>query len=303
MQITANLPTRKSWIKIPENCDFPIQNIPFGVFITKDDIITIGTRIGNKVIDLGALQKLGYFKGIKLSDDVFQQDTLNDFISHGRKRWREVRNRIADIFDMENLVLQNNEAHNKIILFDLEEVEMLLPMDIGDYTGFHSSLNHAENSGKMFFGKEHHLAQNWKHLPVCFHGRSSSVIISGKPIRRPKGQIANENNEVFFQKSEKLDFELEMGFITTDGPNLGDSVPISETEEHIFGLVLLNDWSARDIQKWESVPFGPYLSKNFATSISPWIITIDALEPFRVKGPIQDPKPTSLFTKKWKAYV
>ena len=300
MQITANDPKRKSWISVPKDCDFPIQNIPFGVFITKDDIITIGTRIGDKVIDLGALQQLGYFKGIKLSDDVFLQDTLNDFISHGRKRWREVRNRIADLFDIENTELQHHTEQVSLILFDLEEIEMLLPVDIGDYTDFYSSIVHAENAGKMFFGKDHHLTQNWKHLPICYHGRSSSVIKSGTPIKRPKGQILDENGQVIYTATRKLDFELEMGYITTDGYHLGEPIEINETEEHIFGMVLLNDWSARDIQKWETMPLGPYLSKNFATTISPWIITMDALEPFRTQGPIQEPKPLPYLQKSGK---
>ena len=300
MLITANNPKRKSWIPVPENCDFPIQNIPFGVFITKDDFITIGTRIGDKVIDLGALQQYGYFKGIKLSDDVFLQDTLNDFISHGRKRWREVRNRIAEIFDSENPQLQHNEEQKKVVLFDLDEIEMLLPTEIGDYTDFYSSIHHAENVGRIFFGEGHLLTPNWKHIPLCYHGRSSSVIVSGKPVRRPKGQIKNTNGEINFQETKELDFELEMGFITTDGYHLGEPIEINETEEHIFGMVLLNDWSARDIQKWETVPHGPYLAKNFATSISPWIVTMDALEPFRTQGPAQHPKPLPYLQKSGK---
>lgn len=300
MQITANDPKRVSWIPVSQNCDFPIQNIPFGVFITKDDIITIGTRIGDKVIDLGALQQLGYFKGIKLSDDVFLQDTLNDFISHGRKRWREVRNRIADIFDSNNRELQDNESQKNAVLFDLDEIEMLLPVDIGDYTAFYSSLVHAENVGKIIFKKENHLPENWKHFPICYHGRSSSVVVSGTPVKRPKGQIIEANGVVNYRETQELDFELEMGFITTDGCRLGESLPIEETEERIFGMVLLNDWSARDIQKWEVQPLGPYLAKNFATTISPWIITIDALEPFRIKGPEQFPQPLPYLQKSGK---
>jgi len=297
MLITANNSDRVTWIPVSKNCDFPIQNIPFGVFITKDDIITIGTRIGNTIIDLGALQQLGYFKGIKLSDDVFLQDTLNDFIAHGRKRWREVRNRIAYIFDIKNPELQNNISQKEIVLFDIEQVEMLLPVDIGDYTDFYSNLNHAKNAGKIFFGKEQHVTPNWHHLPICYHGRSSSIIKSGTPIKRPKGQIKDSQGNILYTATNQLDFELEMGFITTDGCHLGEPIGINEAEEHIFGMVLLNDWSARDIQKWESAPLGPYLSKNFATTISPWIITMDALEPFRTQGPSQEPKPLSYLLK------
>ncbi len=300
MNIIANDPNRKSWIKVEKNCDFPIQNIPFGVFITNEDIVTIGTRIGKTVIDLGALQQLGYFKGIKLSDDVFLQDTLNDFIAHGRKRWREVRNRIAEIFDINNIELQNNVNHKSEVLFDLSEVEMLLPVDIGDFTDFYSNLNHAKNAGKIFFGSENHLPENWKHFPVCYHGRSSSVIVSGMHVKRPKGQIKDKNGNIEYKTTKQLDFELEMGFITTDGCHLGEAISINETEELIFGMVLLNDWSARDIQKFESVPLGPYLAKNFATAISPWIVTLDALEPFRTIDPEQNPEPLPYLQKSGK---
>ena len=297
MQITANNPDRKTWLEVPENSDFPIQNIPFGVFITKDDIITIGTRIGDTVIDLGALHQLGYFKGIRLSEDVFLQDTLNDFISHGRKRWRSVRNRIADLFDIENERLQNNKNHRQTILFSIQDVEMLLPVDIGDYTDFYSSLEHATNVGKMFRDPDNALLPNWKHIPVAYHGRASSVVVSGTKIRRPKGQMMPKGTTTpVFGASQLLDFELETAFITTDGYRLGKSIPIEEAEEHIFGMVLMNDWSARDIQKWEYIPLGPFLGKNFATTISPWIITMDALEPFRVSSPKQDPQPLSYLT-------
>lgn len=292
MKITANDTHRKSWIKVTESCDFPIQNIPFGVFIIKDDITTIGTRIGDHVIDLGALQQLGYFKGIKLAEDVFLQDTLNEFISHGRKRWREVRNRIALLFDIKNTELQKNKKHLEIILFLLKDVEMLLPVNIGDYTDFYSSIEHATNVGKMFRDPENALLPNWKHIPVGYHGRSSSIVVSGTPIRRPKGQILpNGETTPIFSASKLLDFELETAFITTDGYTLGKSIPIEDAEEHIFGMVLFNDWSARDIQKWEYVPLGPFLGKNFASTVSPWIVTMDALEPFRVASPKQDPLP------------
>ncbi len=292
MKITANNPNRKSWIKVGKNSDFPIQNIPFGVFLTRDDITTIGTRIGDYAIDLAALHQLGYFEGIPLTDDMFMQDTLNDFISDGRTTWRLVRNRIADLFDEENPKLRDNKEHREVILFFMDEVEMLLPVDIGDYTDFYSSREHATNVGTMFRDPENALLPNWLHLPVGYHGRSSSIVVSGKRIRRPKGQTLPAGAETpVFGPSKLLDFELEMGFITTDANSLGKSVSVEEARDQIFGLVLLNDWSARDIQKWEYVPLGPFLSKNFATSISPWIVTLDALEPFRVEGPVQDPEP------------
>lgn len=292
MRITANDTNRKSWLKVDDRSDFPIQNIPFGVFLTKDDVITIGTRIGDFAIDLGALQQLNYFEGIELTDDMFMQDSLNDFISDGKKTWRLVRNRIADIFDSTNLELQQNEAHKEIIIFNITDVEMQLPVLIGDYTDFYSSKEHATNVGAMFRDPNNALLPNWLHIPVGYHGRSSTVIPSGIPVHRPMGQTlpAGESLPVF-GASRSIDFELETAFITTDVNVLGENIPVHEAEDYIFGMVLLNDWSARDIQKWEYVPLGPFLAKSFASSISPWIVTMDALEPFRTKGPKQDPTP------------
>jgi len=301
MKITANNPDRKSWLKVDKNSDFPIQNIPFGVFLTKDDITTIGTRIGKYAIDLAAFHQLGYFEGIPLTDDMFMQDSLNDFISDGRTTWRLVRNRIAKVFDDKNPKLKENKAHKDKIIFNVKEVEMLLPVEIGDYTDFYSSKEHATNVGTMFRDPKNALMPNWLHIPVGYHGRSSSIVISGTKIRRPKGQtLPNGASDPVFGPSKLLDFELEMGFITTDANKLGKSIPIEETNEYIFGMVLLNDWSARDIQKWEYVPLGPFLAKNFASTISPWIVTMDALEPFKVAGPEQNPKPLPYLQKEGK---
>ncbi|RKN81487.1 fumarylacetoacetase [Ulvibacterium marinum] len=292
MPAKTNDPNKKTWLTVSENSDFPIQNIPFGVFLTRDDIITIGTRIGDYAIDLGALHQLGYFEGIPLTDDIFLQDTLNDFISDGKKTWRSVRNRIGEIFDIRNDILQNNEDHKKAVLFSMEEVEMKLPVQIGDYTDFYSSKEHATNVGSMFRDPENALLPNWLHLPVAYHGRSSTIVPSGTPVRRPLGQTYPKGaNTPLFGPSKLVDFELEMAFITTDANALGEPIPLEEAEDYIFGLVLFNDWSARDIQKWEYVPLGPFLAKNFASTISPWIVTLDALEPFRVQSPKQDPEP------------
>ncbi len=275
-----------------KDSDFPIQNIPFGVFLTRDDITTIGTRIGNYTIDLAGLQQAGYFDGIPLTDDIFMQDNLNDFIADGRTTWRLVRNRIAEVFDMENPVLRDNKDHREALIFAIDEVEMLLPVQIGDYTDFYSSKEHATNVGSMFRDPENALLPNWLHLPVGYHGRSSSIVVSGTKIRRPQGQtLPNGSEQPVFGPSRLVDFELEMGFITTDANDLGKPIPIEEARDNIFGMVMLNDWSARDIQKWEYVPLGPFLAKNFATTISPWVVTLDALEPFRVEGPRQDPVP------------
>jgi fumarylacetoacetase len=295
----ANDPNRKSWIPVPENSDFPIQNIPFGVFITKEDVITIGTRIGNCAIDMGALQQLGYFEGIELTDDMFMQDTLNDFISDGKKTWRLVRNRLAELFDETNPTLRDNKNHREVVIFKVEDIEMLLPVQIGDYTDFYSSKEHATNVGKMFRDPENALLPNWLHIPVGYHGRSSTIVPSGIPVHRPYGQtLPNGETTPVFGPSRLVDFELETAFITTDANLMGEPIPVEEAEEHIFGMVLFNDWSARDIQKWEYVPLGPFLAKNFASSISPWIVTMDALEPFRTKGPEQSPEPLPYLKQK-----
>ncbi len=286
MPITANDPNRKTWLPLEKDTDFPIQNIPFGVFLTRDDIITVGTRIGDYAIDLGALHQLGYFNGIQLTDDIFLQDTLNDFISDGKKTWRLVRNRIAEIFDEKNTALKDNTSHYDRVIFRMDEVEMQLPVQVGDYTDFYSSKEHATNVGTMFRDPENALLPNWLHIPVGYHGRSSSIIPSGINVRRPNGQTLPDGAEnPVFGPSRLVDFELEMAFITTDANDLGEPIPINEAEDYIFGLVLFNDWSARDIQKWEYVPLGPFLAKNFASTISPWIVTMDALQPFKVESP------------------
>jgi len=301
MPSRTNDPNRKSWLDVAENSDFPIQNIPFGVFLTKEDVITIGTRIGDYAIDLGALQQLNYFEGIELTDDMFMQDTLNDFISDGKKTWRLVRNRISDIFEINNPTLRDNAEHREIVIFKMEDVEMQLPVLIGDYTDFYSSKEHATNVGKMFRDPENALLPNWLHIPVGYHGRSSTIVPSGIPVHRPMGQtLPNGETSPVFGPSRLVDFELETAFITTDANIMGENIPVNEAEDYIFGMVLLNDWSARDIQKWEYVPLGPFLAKNFASSISPWIVTMDALEPFRCKGPIQEPMPLPYLQQKGK---
>jgi len=301
MSITANDPNRKSWLPVDKDSDFPIQNIPFGVFLTRDDIITVGTRIGDFAIDLGALHQLGYFDGIELTDDIFLQDTLNDFISDGKKTWRLVRNRIAEIFDEKNTALKDNKKHYDRVIFTMDEIEMQLPVQVGDYTDFYSSKEHATNVGMMFRDPENALLPNWLHIPVGYHGRSSSIIPSGINVRRPNGQTLPAGaDKPVFGPSKLVDFELEMAFITTDANDLGEPIPIDEAEDYIFGLVLFNDWSARDIQKWEYVPLGPFLAKSFASTISPWIVTMDALHPFKVESPKQEVEPLPYLRSKGK---
>lgn len=290
--LTANDPSRKSWLEVPSGSDFPIQNLPFGVFMANDDHISIGSRIGDTAIDLAALHQLGYFEDITLPEDVFLQDTLNDFITLGKPTCRQVRNRIADIFDAKNNQLRDNKEHREAVLFPVSELQMLMPVFIQDYTDFYSSREHAENVGTMFRGKENALMPNWLHLPVGYHGRSSSIIVSGEDVHRPVGQsLPADSESPVYGPSKLMDFELEMAFITTDGKHLGERISTDEAEEYLFGMVIFNDWSARDLQKWEYVPLGPFLGKNFGSSISPWVVTFDALEPFRTERPKQDPEP------------
>lgn len=293
-------PVLQTWIDVSEDSDFPIQNIPFGVFLTPDDVVTIGTRIGNTAVDLGAMHRLGYFKGIALADDIFSQDCLNDFISDGKKTWRLVRNRIAETFDVNNSSLRDNERHRKIILFNLDEIEMQLPVRIGDYTNFYSSKNqmsYMENLKKI--NQYEDFLVSPLSFPLGYHGRSSSIVPSRIPIHRPYGQILPKDaSKLELLPSNEVDFELEMAFITTDANVLGESIPIEEADEYIFGMVIFNNWSARDIQKWERTqPTSSFLAKNFASSISPWIVTIDALAPFRVRKEKQIPEPLPYLQK------
>lgn len=299
MPAFANNPERKTWIEVDKHSDFPIQNIPFGVFLTRENDITIGSRIGNTAIDLGAMQRLGYLEGIPLTDDMFMQDTLNDFISDGKKTWRLVRNRIAEIFDAQNPKLRDHKEHRDIILFDLNEIEMQIPVLVGDYTDFYSSREHATNVGKIFRDEKNALFPNWLNMPVAYHGRSSSIVPSGIPIYRPQGQILpNGAQHPVFGRSRQVDFELEVAFITTDANQFGEPISVDEAENYIFGMVLFNDWSARDIQKWEYQPLGPFLGKNFASSISTWIVTLDALQPFRTEAVPQEYQPLPYLRQK-----
>ena len=290
--IKANDITRKSWIEYDKETDFPIQNIPFGAFKLKNQQIHLGSIIGNTIISLSRLEELGYFESISIKKNTFHNAiNLNPFLQQGKAIWRVVRDRIADLFDQKNTELQNREDHKKDVLFKTDEVTLIMPIQIGDYTDFYSSKDHAMNVGKMFRDPENALLPNWTHLPVGYHGRASSIVISGTNIKRPCGQILPKNEKLpIFSKSKLLDFELEMAFITGQGKELGQVISTEEAENYIFGLCLFNDWSARDIQKFEYVPLGPFLGKSFASSMSPWIVTLDALELFRVKGEEQNPK-------------
>ena len=287
----SNDPKLKSWVEVPKGSDFPIQNLPFGIFKTNYLTAVAGVAIGNYVLDLVYLYEKGFFDGIGLPPGIFNQEYLNGFIGLGRKKCGEVRERVSELLRSDNDELKNNIAARELALIPMEEVQMKMPILIPNYTDFYSSEEHATNVGTMFRDPKNALLPNWKHLPVAYHGRASSIVVSGTPVRRPKGQIKPPDAEgPIFSPSKKLDFELEMGFITCANTELGSSITAADAEENIFGMVLFNDWSARDIQTWEYVPLGPFLAKNFASTMSPWIVTLDALEAFRVQGPKQDPK-------------
>ncbi len=289
--IRANNPALKSWLTVEKGSDFPIQNIPFGVFRKNGNNPHAATRIGNTVIDLYALSKFDTFDGLGFDTEVFNRPCLNDFIALGQPLWRSVRDKISEIFDENNTTIRDNSKAKSESLFPVESVEMLLPVKVGDYTDFYSSIEHATNVGIMFRDPENALLPNWKHIPVGYHGRSSSIVVSGTNIHRPKGQTKPDPaSGPVYGPTKQFDFELEMAFITGKKTVLGESVSTADAMDHIFGMVVFNDLSARDIQKWEYVPLGPFLAKNFGSVVSPWVVTLDALEPFKVQGPVQEPE-------------
>ena len=276
----------KSWLKVSSKSDFSIYNLPFGIFSTNKKNKRIGVAIGDHVIDLHACNSLDLFKDLNIESHVFKNIFLNNFIELGKEITSKVREIIQSELTNDNSLIK----HNSNCIIPINSVEMHLPVNIGDYTDFYSSIEHASNIGSMFRDPSNPLLPNWKHLPVGYHGRASSIIVSGKNIHRPKGQIMPLDSETpIFSISNRVDFELEMGYIIGKNSSLGSSISTTNAENYIFGKVLFNDWSARDIQKWEYVPLGPFLGKSFASSISPWVVTMEALDPFRIAGPIQEP--------------
>lgn len=291
MHLKTNDPSLKSWVEVPAHSDFPIQNLPFGIFSTDGPNGRVGVAIGEYILDLSLLAEGGFFDAVDILDlSVFYEDTLNPFISLGKKTTNAIRDRISLLLREGNAELRDAGQLSKEALIPINRAQLHMPVRVGDYTDFYSSEEHARNVGTMFRDPENALLPNWKHLPVGYHGRASSIVSSGTDIYRPKGQTkADDAEKPSFGPTRLLDFELEMAFITGKDTKMGESISVAEAEEHIFGFVIFNDWSARDIQKWEYVPLGPFLSKSFASSISPWVVTLEALEPFRVQGPVQKP--------------
>lgn len=281
-----------SWLDVPQGSDFPLQNFPFGIFSTSGTEPRACTRLGDYVIDLNALAWTGYLDDIGINDhSVFAQSVLNNFIALGKPAWKAIRKRLIELFSVEDDSLSGNIRHKESVLVHISKATLHLPLRIGDYTDFYSSIEHATNVGMMFRDPANALLPNWRHLPVAYHGRTSSIVISGTSVVRPKGQIKpSDATSPIFSPTFQFDFELETAFVIGRNTELGSSIPVNEAEDYIFGLLLFNDLSARDIQSWEYVPLGPFLSKNFASAVSPWIVTMEALEPFRIKGPDQEPE-------------
>lgn len=287
--LPANDPTLRSWVETPPGSDFPIQNLPFGIFSTPGNPSPrAGSIIGDFVIDLSVLEYLSFFDELDLPAGIFHKPFLNDFIALGKEKTLAVRNRLSELLREGNTEAREAAWH---FLHPADKVELRMPIQIGDYTDFYSSLEHASNLGSMFRDPSNPLLPNWRHLPVGYHGRASSIVLSGTPIRRPVGQTEPGPDQVQppFGPSRLLDFELEMAFVVGKENPLGQAIPVAQAEDHIFGLLLFNDWSARDIQRWEYQPLGPFLSKNFASSVSPWIVVLEALEAFRIPGAPQEP--------------
>jgi fumarylacetoacetase len=287
------MPALKSFVEVAPDSHFPIQNLPFGIFKPANGAARVGVAIGELVLDLSVLEELGHFRSPEFgARAVFAEDALNAFFALGRPAWRAARQVIQNLLDAGTATLRDDAASRARAFHAQKDVTMQLPARIGDYTDFYSSYYHAHNVGTMLRGPENALMPNWKWLPVGYHGRASSIVVSGADVRRPHGQTKPADAaEPVFGPSRSFDYELETAFFIGPGNALGEPVPIAQARDHIFGLCLMNDWSARDVQAWEYQPLGPFLAKNFCTSISPWVVSLEALEEFRKPLPPQDPAP------------
>ncbi len=290
----------KSFIDVAQDSDFPLENLPFGVFKPRDGSARIGVALGDYVVDLAELGGAGLFKDLPPSAaTALTGDSLNDFLALGKPAWKTVREILQKLLAAQTPALRDDAKLRERVFLRQSEVEMQLPVKIGNYTDFYSSYHHAHNVGTMLRGAENALMPNWKWLPVAYHGRASSVVVSGTDVRRPKGQIKPPDApSPVFGPTKSLDYELETAFLIGPGNSLGQPISIDQASDHIFGFVLMNDWSARDIQAWEYQPLGPFLAKNFCTSISPWVVTMEALQPFRKPLPKQDPEPLAYLRAK-----
>ncbi len=285
-----NDPSLRSFIEVDPASDFPIQNLPYGVFSANGLAPRVGVAIGDYILDLWELEQDGRLDVGQ--PGIFAAGSLNPFMWLGPKVWTKTRARISELLRHDNPELRDNGELRQLALIPMSRAKLHLPFNVSGYTDFYSSKEHATNVGVMFRGKDNALQPNWLHMPIAYNGRASTVVVSGTRVKRPRGQLKPPNAEApSFGPCKRLDFELEMGVVIGQPSPMGGMLTESQAEEMIFGFVLLNDWSARDIQQWEYVPLGPFLAKAFATSISPWVVTREALEPFRLKGPEQEPVP------------
>jgi fumarylacetoacetase len=302
--VDPNDPKLKSFIQVARDSHFPIQNLPYGVFTTPANYAPrVGVAIGDQVLDLSVLEQAGMLDVVP-GERLFNRPTLNPFIERGPDAWKRARAAISELLQEKNPRLRDDARTRSRAFATQGAARMLLPISIPGYTDFYSSKEHATNVGSMFRDPQHALLPNWLYVPIAYNGRASSIVVSGTPVLRPNGQTRRPDaKQPVFGPSGKLDFELEMACVVGVGNALGEPVAVGSAVQHAFGMVLLNDWSARDLQQWEYIPLGPFNSKTFATSISPWIVTMEALEPFRVEGPVQDPPPLPyLETKGPQAY-
>ncbi|MGH6740040.1 MAG: fumarylacetoacetase, partial [Bradyrhizobium sp.] len=285
-----NDPKLRSFIPVDSASDFPIQNLPYGVFSARGLAPRVGVAIGDHVLDLWELEQDGRFAFGEIG--LFSAPSLNPFMAMGPKVWSKTRARISELLRHDHPELRDNEELRRQALVPMRDVRLHMPIAIAGYTDFYSSKEHATNVGVMFRGKDNALQPNWLHMPIGYNGRASTVVVSGTRVKRPRGQLKPPTAEVpSFGPCKRLDFELEMGVVVGQASGMGEMLTEKQAEEMIFGFVILNDWSARDIQQWEYVPLGPFQAKAFATSISPWVVTREALEPFRLHGPEQKPEP------------
>jgi fumarylacetoacetase len=279
----------RTWVPVPEGSHFPLQNLPYGLFLHEESgEERVCVAIGDHVLDLLELAEEGLLEGY---ENHFDDDLADTMTIGGREGLSQIRQQLFDLLREGNPNLRDSRGLREQVLIPRKDVEILQPIFPTAFVDFYSGIHHASNVGRMFRPDQPPLLPNYKWLPVGYNGRASSVVVSGEPIKRPRGQLKKGDADPIYAPTEELDFELEMGFFLGKGTEQGETIKVEQADDHILGFVIVNDWSARDVQRWEYQPLGPFLAKSFATSISPWVVTLDALEPFRVQGPVQDPEP------------
>jgi fumarylacetoacetase len=301
MVVGASSTARATWVQVPEGSDFPLENLPYGIMRRKNGRASVAVAIGDHVLDLGVLQRAGLLDIAGLSADAMLRTSLNAFMATGPATWRAVRERITQLLRSGEHVLADDAPLRDRALVERHDVSMLLPFEVGDFVDFSSSAHHARNMGTMLRPGTEPLPPRWWHQPSGYHGRAGSVVVSGTPVHRPRGQVVGDDGRPQVCASRMLDFELEVGFVVGVGNERGHPISVDAAVHHVFGLVLVNDWSARDVQAFEQRPLGPFLGKSFATTVSPWVVTLDALRPYFTERPPQEPRPAEYLreTVRW----